>query len=325
LNRQAGGGIKGSPLVSFVRSLILLGVSVFVLLPALVLSGCSVLTGEDWTNARNAEPAVFLDYNLQNYVPIPTTDDVPVVSVRRGDVVVSVAWKDDAGNPLPESFAAFEDGAEYQADITLTPNDNNGFFFDPEISFYYPPHSVKVPPDAGVKNTGVRRLSVSYNPTEAAIVMEDIDLSGVLTPEPGAPGVSYVTVNQEKIAVFSGLVTWKPADGYFVAGRSYIAAAMLYPGPGYVFGQNVRITHKENPDAHPSLASSPDLSVTYGGDAANSRAIVNRRKGSVILVTVDFGVCKVKIVEEEEEEEENEDGGVGVTINIKQPTDTHDD
>jgi hypothetical protein len=228
---------------------------------------------------------VFLDYNLQNYVPIPTTDDAPVISLRRGDVVVSVVWKDAAGSQLPESFAAFEEGVEYQADITLTPNTNNGFFFDPEISFYYPPGSVKVPPDAGVKNTGARTLSVGYNPTETAIVLDEVNLSGIATPWPGTPAASYVV--QEE---FSGLVIWTPAASSFMTDVEYAAAAMLYPGPGYVFGKKPQVTHPESTATPTLVGSSPDLSIAYGGGAANSRAAANGRSGAIV-VTVGFAPC----------------------------------
>jgi uncharacterized membrane protein YgcG len=249
----------------------------------LLLCGCAALTGEDWTNARSTDADVILEYNLQGYVPVPTTNGTPVVSLQRGDLTVSVVWKDAEGQPEPESFTAFKQDVVYQAEITLTANGKRDYAFDSEISFYYPPNSVAVPPEPTELDPFERHVTVTYFPTQAAEIVDKLDLTfPVKAPLADRMGASYVAEPK-----FAGLVLWDPPDRQFVEGEVYTATTMLYPAPGYAFAPTVDIIHTQAKKAG-VVTSSRNMSVTATESAARAVIVAPSAENNILLVRIEF-------------------------------------
>jgi hypothetical protein len=125
-----------------------------------MLAGCAFSLGEDYTVTRNEESrrVYIVDYNLDAYVPIPRIGEAPVVHLDNlEDLEVKVLWKDAGGEPLP-SFAAFEAGTIYQAEIQLTPKP--GYEFYSSQLFTYRGDKIKKQQDDG--GAAVRIITVTY-------------------------------------------------------------------------------------------------------------------------------------------------------------------
>jgi hypothetical protein len=155
------------------------GVSVLAaMFGALLPAGCSLPQGEDWIEAQGTTPdppGVVIDYNLQTYVPVPVMGAVPVQSLKRGDLEISVDWMDAEGQtPAESGLGAFEQGAVYQARITLSAKNRHAF--DPEIPFAYSEWMVKRQDESRDREAeGKRFVTVTY-----------YEASGVTPPEPEA-------------------------------------------------------------------------------------------------------------------------------------------
>jgi hypothetical protein len=233
----------------------------------LALWGCPLTTMDDYyvsktSQSQNNEDLVVREYNLQAYVPAPTAGAVPVKAVEgRRDLEGAVVWMDADGQALPESFAVFELGAVYHAAITLTAKED--YFFDPAAYFkYYPADAVASQPevdtDAGdAGRTRARSVTVTYKGAATAIpvVPLPIDLTDWV-PKPvtgGSPVRTFYAGAYGGTVEWTAAVGWTPnggpldggpLDGLFQGGAAYTAAAILYPGAGYVFpGGAVPVIH----------------------------------------------------------------------------------
>ena len=186
------------------------------------------------------------NYDLQDYVPVPVTREIPVKSLKRGDMFVEVSWKEKGNSTeLPDTFNSFKDNTEYQAEITLTVN--NDYFFDPNMVFYYSQGVVAgqdiiepvEPPEL------VRKLAVTYNCTEKATMIggpDDGSISLDVIPHPMAGNLPPSIVNDPD-GKYTGVILWYPPDDTFIAGTGYTATVMLFTGPGYVFDKGWAFSH----------------------------------------------------------------------------------
>jgi hypothetical protein len=207
--------------------------------------------------AGTQEPGTVLEYNLQAYVPVPTTGAAPVTGANRPDLAVSVIWKDTAGAALGEGFGPFIRDTVYQADITLTAGD--GYAFDPAFSFAYPEGTVEDQSlDDAAEDPGrqrVRFVTVTYKPADIPIPIrvEDLDLTNHIP----APVTGDSPVKNFSGVTYSGSVIWDPPHGIFLAGTIYTAEVTLTPAPGYLFpGGDVEVIH-EGADTR-TLFTAPD-------------------------------------------------------------------
>jgi hypothetical protein len=223
-----------------------IGRAVFLFL--LLLTECSVLTGEDWISSGNNSSGfsrVILDYDLRHYVPLPAEGDLAVISFTNGDVEVSVAWtrieKNGNETKLPEEggFFPFESGTIYKAAITLTAK--AGYTFDSGVSFYYPAGSVATQPEPSQDIT-VRKLSpVTYYPTDTNIPIDQaewLDLTHIITKPTGSTESMITAVNTE---YYMGMVEW----GESVSKRP-VAYTLLYAKGGYFFPAIVAFSHDQD-------------------------------------------------------------------------------
>jgi hypothetical protein len=145
-----------------------------------LIAGCAVSMGDDFTLPRDgiggadgeARLLYITDYNLETYVPIPYTGELPVTRVtHRGDLEAEVLWKDAGGGLLP-SLGLFTAGAVYQAEITITPKD--GYVFYDENEFVYREGRVDAQKDGG--GASVRIVAVTYKSAQERPNTESIDV-----------------------------------------------------------------------------------------------------------------------------------------------------
>jgi hypothetical protein len=183
---------------------------------------------------------VVIDYNLQDYVPIPVADWEPVKNiVNRKGVTGSVVWKNSTGETIDLPGFKFAMGEIYKADITLVTT--GAYVFDEGIPFRYPQGSVASQPDQAVLDPHERVVSVTYNPTDDATAVTKYDLTPYIpAPVAGEYPVPYITVvdddaNLASPSQYSGLVLWSPRHAVFQEKVEYKATVFLYAGPGRFF------------------------------------------------------------------------------------------
>ncbi|MFP3090232.1 hypothetical protein LQZ21_07885 [Treponema sp. TIM-1] len=134
---------------------------------ALVTAGCALPLGEDYIITRDgsADITYITDYNLLGYVPIPKTGERPVIHVdNRGDLELTVVWKDNTGAAVPVPFDTFLGNMVYQAEISLTVKPGYGFY--PATLFAYPPG--KISSQTGDFGDPTRTVTVTYNNSDDA-------------------------------------------------------------------------------------------------------------------------------------------------------------
>jgi hypothetical protein len=176
-----------------------------------------------------------VDYDLQHYIPIPVTAAAPVTGANRGDVEVTVVWKDEQGGSITPPFA---EGATYQAEIEVKAQP--GWSFDPARNFAYPAGSVAAQPAANPA-ANIRNLTVIYKTTTGPTAITTVGNLAVYisAPESGATAVRSFAAGQ-----YNGTVTWQYKDGQnwlpmpgsrFQPDTEYKAGVILYPAPGYMF------------------------------------------------------------------------------------------
>jgi hypothetical protein len=195
-----------------------------------------------YNNSDDADITFVTDYNLQRYVPVPLAGERPVGSVTsRLDLTIDAQWKvedpPDSGTfvPIPGDGYTFDLGRVYQADIELRAN--SGCRFSVDRDFEYPPGTVQVQPNRD-RDPGARALTtVTYQPTRAAAVINDLNLTSYI-PRP----LSGVTALTAFVGLqYTGTVIWKNTKtqealaGHFQAGEEYTAEVSLYPAMGYTF------------------------------------------------------------------------------------------
>jgi hypothetical protein len=194
--------------------------------------------------------SVITNYDLQAYVPVPTTGAVPVTEIAgRVDMAGVVNWMNQEGKKITGDFPAFDNGETYQAVIDLTAME--GYSFVPAVSFmYYPAKAVadQSNPDTAAEDKGrtqLRSVTITYNPTtQANLINTAIDLtSQVPAPVPGKTPVTYFSPG-----LYSGIVVWQKSGGTahsgpFQANTAYTATVTLYPVAGYIFPASVPVTH----------------------------------------------------------------------------------
>jgi hypothetical protein len=196
------------------------------------------------------------NYDLQYYVPVPTTKGTPVKQITRGDMYGTVSWMEVTGDDaveLPEEpFESFKGDTVYRAEITLRVH--NDYLFDQDMSFYYPYGSVGSQEimESDESSELVRKLSVTYKPTVKAAVLgglpeTSIDLAEII-PLPVAGEYPPPVVNDQEggdggNSRFTGVILWTPQDSPFEAGEEYSATVMLYTTSGYEFAEGCNIKY----------------------------------------------------------------------------------
>jgi hypothetical protein len=221
---------------------------------ALLIAGCAVPLGEDFTLTRggvSGDSAVtyISNYDLQNYVPIPDTGDQPVTSVNnRGDLEISVEWK-TAGTDVPLPFDVFLPATFYTAKIRITAK--------PGYAFYSTPFSY---PDGKTQNTiddlgeSTRTITVLYNSSDEARVtyITNYDLqSYVPVPMFGEKPVYAANTRADMIVEAS----WQEIN-------NNIPIPITDPG-ALTFDLNVVYRTKIRLEAKPNYRFSPGRDFTY--------------------------------------------------------------
>jgi hypothetical protein len=231
---------------------------------ALLLAGCRIPVGDDLVMTRDGNsPLVYItDYDLQNYVPIPSTGQTPVSAVNsRGDLEAAVIWKDQNGNVI-SGLTVFENQV-YQAEITLIPR--GGYGFSPSHAFGYHPGKITAQIDDMGEFT--RIVTVTYNnAADAGIVfITDYNLQ-TYVPIPLAGEEPVRSLTRPGLAVN---VTWDPSPaGPFVLGTVYRAAIRLtVENDTYRFFAGKNFAYPEGTvSIQPGSENDPDernLTVTY--------------------------------------------------------------
>jgi hypothetical protein len=262
---------------------------VCVVLSTLIAAGCGMAL-EEYTEEIKGNPTqqtppasstgnkvslIITNYNLQAYVPVPTTGAVPVKAVgSRVDVAATVVWKNQAGAAVNEPFNAFIEEQVYQADITLTAK--NGYSFTPGMTFAYPDGAVQSqsagdtsPEDVG--RTAKRLVTVTHKQTAAPMTISGaVDLTNLI-PLPvagGMPKTSFIT------SQYSGTVSWAPADEVFLVGTGYKAEVTLYPAPGYIFPAPTQVIHNDSDSTSFNFAGEPRSgTIGFGIGSSGSAGI----------------------------------------------------
>jgi hypothetical protein len=194
---------------------------------AALAAGCALPLGEDYSIQRDSSIGItyITDYNLQTYVPIPKTGEPPVTILdSRGDLELTVVWKDAAGTEVALPFDAFAGNTVYQAEIKLTPR--SGYAFYPSTPFTYPDGKINVQSDDREEPT--RTVTVTYNNSDDADItfITNYNLqSYVPIPLAGEKPVTTLPGRADMTAA----VIWKVEDS------SNLPAFVPIPGPDYAF------------------------------------------------------------------------------------------
>jgi hypothetical protein len=216
-----------------------------------VLSACALPNGPDWTriidedispqspvNERKTDSYI-LTYDLQTYIPIPVEGTVPVKTVtNRRDIDITVVWKNEDDQAIPEPFDTFVLGTVYKADILLSAKNN--YAFDQSMSFKYPKGAVTKQPEEDF-SLEVRSLTtVTYSWVRAPILID----AGTVNPVDyvPAPAAGETPVRSFGSARYMGTVEWMVGDfttpmtgNHFGADTDYNAVVSIYAGPGSLF------------------------------------------------------------------------------------------
>ncbi|MDR0688716.1 MAG: hypothetical protein LBG08_00405 [Spirochaetaceae bacterium] len=202
---------------------------------------------------------IVIDYNLQNYVPIPVANWKPVKYIyNRQGVEGSVVWK-DSNDAVIDNLPKFVKNGEYRAEITL--KTKGSYAFDAKIPFSYPEGSVEEQPSKTELNTANRVVYVVYKPADAATPVVNYDLTPAIpAPVSGEDPVPYVGADDE----YSGLVLWSPRHAKFQEGVRYTAAVFLYAGPGRYF-QSTNFSHEDAQSClnHPTSLAYRSLDIRF--------------------------------------------------------------
>jgi hypothetical protein len=202
----------------------------------MLIAACAVPLGPDYSTLL--ERLVVTDYNLQRYVPVPVEGEPPVKALpNRVDIAIEVAWKDAAGNAIPnDGFDVFVSGTVYQADISITTK--VGYAFDDEIPFAYEPEAVESQTSGDNTHESNRIIQVVYKPTYAP---EEVNLKN-LTPYIPKPVTGGIPIPSFAGPQYTGTIHWEAVspsgsllNGAFKPLTAYKAAVTLVAASGYTF------------------------------------------------------------------------------------------
>jgi hypothetical protein len=147
----------------------------------------------------------------------------------RGDLELSVVWKDENGTEIPLPFASFPSG-NYQAEIRVTAKDGYGFY--PTVPFAYPEGKIQAQNDD--LGSPARIIRVTYNHSDDAdkIFVTNYNLqSYVPIPLAGEEPVRSVTRDDMTLTV-----DWNPSPaGNFELAAVYTADIRLSAADPYRF------------------------------------------------------------------------------------------
>jgi hypothetical protein len=212
---------------------------------AVLIAGCALPSSEDLIMTRDGNTGIsyITDYDLQSYVPIPKTGEGPVTLVNnRGDLEVTVVWKDASGTDIAD-LPAFAANTVYKAAIRLTPK--GGYAFNSSTPFAYPWGKITTQHDDLRDPT--RIVTVTYNNSDDADItfITDYNLQSYVPiplagERPASAGRADVTIGVvwevEQPPTSAAYVPIAGADTYtFEAGAVYRAKISLTANSGYRF------------------------------------------------------------------------------------------
>jgi hypothetical protein len=200
-----------------------------------------------------------VDYNLQTYVPIPKTGEIPITLVNsRVELDATVVWMDQAETELP-ALGSFQDHTVYKAKIQLTAKP--GYAFNPDIAFAYPPG--KITTQNGDLGDSTRTIMVTYNDSHYADItfVTDYNLQTyVPVPISGESPVRAVNTREDMTIE----VIWKVEDppgsdsfntpintADFQLGTRYKAEITLTTKTNYQFREGDNFTYTDGSQTIP--------------------------------------------------------------------------
>jgi hypothetical protein len=242
------------------------------------IAGCAIPMGDNLTINRDGNTLVtyITDYNLQSYVPIPKPGEPPVTQVSRGDLDLTVVWKDHTGLDV-SSLPVFQAATVYRAEIKLTPR--SGYGFNPSLPFAYHPGKISLQIDDLGEPT--RTVTVTYNNSDDWDItyITDYNLQNYIpvpiaderpvraldTREDMRVTAEWKVENPPDSAAFVPIDT---ADSFtFDLGAVYRADIRLVTKPGYRFSGTGNFTYTDGSQTTPvGSAADPEtrgLNVTY--------------------------------------------------------------
>jgi hypothetical protein len=220
-----------------------------------------------YNNSDDGKITYITDYNLQNYVPFPVTDQDPVRNIDVEGIRGTVIWK--TGGVELNSTDKFQTGVVYTADISLEAQ--AGYKFSPKRDFFYTPGTVATPPDSN-RDEEQRDLSmVTYNIPMAPVPPIEL-LPYFPVPQEGDAPVTVNTPITTPAEYNVDSVSWNPNHSAFRGGEAYTATVVLTAKPGYAFVNN-NITHDSK-------------SVTYKNNTGFSVTVEVRFPITHVTVTV---------------------------------------
>jgi hypothetical protein len=223
---------------------------------AVVLLGACDSNWEDWRERVGSKSALILDYNLQNYIPIPVKDKRPVRSLTRSDLIIeNVTWtkRDESGAFLPLTQDTFLDGDVCRAVFTLTAQAS--YTFNPDIPFAYDPGIIE---EQGAPDLDIiqRDVSIIYKPAWPDMTVRDYDLQDYVP----VPVIQFPVTHDYKQGDMKVEVKWfvgsrpAPDAGYIFApapgnfswfeGKVYKAEITLTAQNGYTFNEGTAFAYR---------------------------------------------------------------------------------
>jgi hypothetical protein len=237
---------------------------------ALLAAGCAVPLGEDYLITRDGAGIIYItNYNLQDYVPIPDKGEQPVTRVGgRGDLDITVTWKDETGADVPQPFETFAPSTVYRAELKISAKEGYVFYSTP---FAYPTGKVQTQTDD--LGDPVRTVIVTYNNSDFAAFtfITDYNLQSYV-PIPLAGEKRPVPDNNTRTDVRVQAAVWQvetptgsghyedmpPAPEPFWLGAVYRADIRLTTKPGYLFIPGRSFAYPDGTLVNPVPESDPN-------------------------------------------------------------------
>jgi hypothetical protein len=195
--------------------------------------------GVTYHNSDEWNVTYIIDYNLQNYVPVPLAGEKPVRTGTRGELTVRAAWQMKTSPGIFGDIPGYDDpdfrfqpGIVYRAEIALAAVSPE-YRFSPGENFAYPDGVAAVPRDDGADPV-MRRFVVTYPAARTPTIINDRNL----TPWAPRPVIGTMAITGFVASQYTGTVTWRnttgePLTGPFQPDTAYIAELTLRPASGY--------------------------------------------------------------------------------------------
>jgi hypothetical protein len=200
------------------------------------------------SNSSGGGSGLVVNYDLQQYVPVPASSARVVTRLERPDLALDVTWKDSNGRDIP-ALQSFSDDTVYQAKISLTARGN--YKFDPNMPFRYVTaevEKVEVVDEGSSDPRRSRTLRVQYLPAGSANkLISHIDLTYRILP----PAIGNIVERVFFAEGYEGKIEWYidtsvSKDEVFRPNTKYTASVTLTPKEKYQFGPDVSVAYTNN-------------------------------------------------------------------------------